>query len=164
MHRPSSGISDSLTKASTLVLCPPLVGGPLFLEFSQLLSGMRTLSGQVSRQALSSFLSPVHTRSRSLLGLPGWPGVPQIVQAVVTRSGPREEAPLALGHPHIPVPYHEMHISTLENHPPQTGCVRLKVHEGCGRSRSPPCRRWKQPVSCQGRCVQRQEGLGSLYS
>ena len=84
-----------------LVLCPPLVGGPLFLEFSQLLPGTRTLSGQVSRQALSSFLSPVHTRSRSLLGLPGWPGVPLIVRAAVTRSGAQEEAPLSQ-HPPTP--------------------------------------------------------------
>lgn len=145
----------------------PTAGGRsavLDLEFSQLLPGTWTPSGQASRQALSSFLSPVHTRSRSLLGLPGRPGVPLIVWAVVTRSGPRDEAPLALAHPHVPLPYHEMHISTLENHPPKTECVRLKVHEGCGRSRSPSCCHREQPVSCQGRRVQRQKGLGSLYS
>lgn len=115
----------------------PTAGGRsavLDLEFSQLLPGTWTPSGQVSRQALSSFLSPVHTRSRSLLGLPSRPGVPLIVWAVITRSGPQDEAPLALAHPHVPLPYHKMHVSTLENHPPQTECVRLKSTRDMGEA------------------------------
>lgn len=115
----------------------PTAGGRsavLDLELSQLLPGTWTPSGQVSRQALSSFLSPVHARSGSLLGLPGRPGVPLIVWAVVTRPGPQDEAPLALAHPHVQLPCHKMRISTLEDHPPQTECVRLKSTRDVGEA------------------------------